>query len=95
MPPPQLNGKTQTRERPTYEEMVLENLQETKTEVKETRQELNARMDKQDEKIDRLASKIDSFKDRADTNRRIQPNISIVDLWHIVVTIAVLYAIFK
>lgn len=113
MPPPQLNGKTQTRERPTYEEMVWENLQETKTEVRETRRELNARMDRIERRMDKLeeelkatrlevnariekfADKIDSFRDRANTNRRVLPNILIIDLWRIVVTIAVLYAILK
>lgn len=113
MPPPQLNEKTQTRERPTYEEMVWENLQETKTEVRETRRELNARMDRIERRMDKLeeelkatrlevnarieklADKIDSFRDRANTNRRVLPNILIIDLWRIVVTIAVLYAILK
>ena len=58
MPPPQLNGKTQTRERPTYEEMVWENLQETKTEVRETRRELNARMDRIERRMDKLEEEL-------------------------------------
>ena len=69
MPSPQPNGKTQSHERPTYNEMLWEQLQDTKNEVRETRKELNqrmdrleVRMDKLEEKIDKLADKIDSFR---------------------------------
>ena len=54
MPAPQLNGKSQTRERPTYNEMLWEQLQDTKVEVRETRKELNARMDRIERRMDKL-----------------------------------------
>lgn len=46
MATPQLNGRSKARERPTYGDMVWEQLQDTKTEVRETPKELNARMDR-------------------------------------------------
>ena len=99
--------KNQTRECPTYTEMLWEQLQDTKTEVKETRKELNqrmdrlemrmdrinARLDKQDAKIDKLADKIDALKDKADDNRRFLPNISTVDISYIGIALGVLYSI--
>lgn len=77
------------------QDRLEEKLERNRQELSETRRELNARMDKQDEKIEKLADKIDSFRDRADTNRWGLPNISSFDLWYIVVTIGVLYAVLK
>ena len=73
MAEPQLNVKTQTRERPTYEEMLWEQLQDTKTEVRETRKELNKRIDKLEEdlratrlelntRMDKQEAKIDELR---------------------------------
>ena len=81
MPSPQLNSKIQTRERPTYEEMVWENLQETKTEVRETRRELNGRVDKLEEEIkstrqelnarmDKIETRMDNLDGKIDETRR-------------------------
>ena len=64
MPSPQLNSKIQTRERPTYEEMVWENLQETKTEVRETRRELNGRVDKLEEEIKSTRQELNARMDK-------------------------------
>lgn len=106
MPPPQLNGKSQTRERPTYNELLWEQLQDTKAEVKDTRKELNQRMDrietrmdriekrleKQDEKIDKLADKID------DLHKEIKSStghISIANISTVGIALAVIYAVLK
>ncbi len=81
MPSPQLNSKTQNRQRPTYEEMIWENLQETKTEVRETRKELNARVDKLEEEIkstrkelnarmDKLEARMNNLDEKIDETRR-------------------------
>ena len=70
MPPTQLNNKRQMRERPTFNDMLWEQLQDTKTEVRETRKELSARMDKLDAKIDdtrqELNSRMDKLEQRMD-----------------------------
>lgn len=77
MPTPQLNGRTKSRERPTYSELVWEQIQDTKTEVRETRKELtaridnlkkelNARIDKLDERVDKLDQRIDKLADKID-----------------------------
>ena len=106
MPPLQLNGKSQTRERPTYNELLWEQLQDTKAEVKDTRKELNQRMDrietrmdriekrleKQDEKIDKLADKID------DLHKEIKSStghISIANISTVGIALAVIYAVLK
>ena len=86
MPAPQLNDKIKTRERPTYTDMIWEQLQDTKTEVRETRKELNQRMDK-------LEEKVDDFRDKVKVNPCFLPNISSVDLWYIAVTFGVFYSI--
>ena len=64
-------------------------------ELKETRKERDELRRKLNERMDKLSDKIDSVRDRAGTNRWILPNISIFDLWYIVVTIGVLYAVLK
>ena len=101
MPAPQLNGKSQTRERPTYTEMLWEQLQDTKAEVKETRKELNQRIDRLETRIDRIEArvdkldrKLDALGDKADTNRRLLPNISTVDLSYVGIALGVMYALF-
>ena len=77
MPTPQLNGRTKSRERPTYSELVWEQIQDTKTEVRETRKELNARMDRLEEelkstrqelnaRIDKLDERVDKLADKID-----------------------------
>ena len=106
MPAPQINGKSQTRERPTYTEMILEQLQETKAEVKDTRKELNqrmdrlemrmdrinARLDKQDEKIDKLADKIDALHNEIKSSTG---HISIANISTVGIALAVIYAVLK
>ena len=105
MPPPQLNTKSQIRERPTYEEIIFAQLQDTKTEVKDTRKELNARMDRlerrmdrietrldeQDKKIDRLADKIDALSNKIDTALN---HGQIITVSAISIAVGVLYAVF-
>ena len=77
MPTPQLNGRTKSRERPTYSELVWEQMQDTKTEVRETRKELTARMDRLEEelkstrqelnaRIDKLDERVDKLADKID-----------------------------
>ena len=104
MPAPQINGKNQTRERPTYTEMLWEQLQDTKTEVKETRKELNqrmdrlemrmdrinARLDKQDAKIDKLADKIDALHNEIKSSTG---HISIANISTVGIALGVLYSI--
>ncbi len=106
MPPPQLNGKSQTRERPTYNELLWEQLQDTKAEVKDTRKELNQRMDrietrmdriekrleKQDEKIDKLADKIDDLHKEIKSSTE---HISIANISTVGIALAVIYAVLK
>ena len=104
MAEPQLNVKGQTRKRPTYEEMVWEQLQDTKTEVRETRKELNARMDrievrmdrietrmnKLDEKIDKLDNKIDAMHNEIKSSTG---HISIANISTVGIALGVLYSI--
>ena len=106
MPPPQLNTKSQIRERPTYEEIIFAQLQDTKTEVKDTRKELNARMDRlerrmdrietrldeQDKKIDRLADKIDELHKEIKSSTG---HISIANTSTVGIALAVIYSILK
>ena len=109
MPPTQLNGKSQARERPTYEEMVWENLQDTKTEVRETRRELNARMDRLERRMDKLEEELKSTRlelnDRMeklsdkidDLHKEIKSStghISIANITTVGLALGVLYAIF-
>ena len=68
MPEPQLNGRSRTRERPTYTDMVWEQLRDTKTEVKETRKELNARMDSLEHRMDRLEEELKSTRQELNAN---------------------------
>ena len=81
MADPQPNGriKFSTRERPTYSEMIWQQLQDTKTEVRETRKELNARMDKLDTRMDRLEDRLDKIDAKID-NMRQEFNANINDL---------------
>ena len=70
MPTPQLDVKTQPRERPTYEEMLWSQIQETKTEVRETRKELNSRMDRIERRMDKIEEEIKST--RQELNARLE-----------------------
>ena len=70
MPEPQLNGRSRTRERPTYTDMVWEQLRDTKTEVKETRKELNARMDRLEHRMDRLEARMNNLDAKIDETRK-------------------------
>lgn len=67
MPTPQLNGRTKSRERPTYSELVWEQIQDTKTEVRETRKELNVRMDNLKEELN---ARIDNLQEELKTTRQ-------------------------
>lgn len=96
--------KNQTYERPTYTEILWEQLQDTKTEVKETRKELNqrmdrletrmdrinARLDKQDAKIDKLADKIDALHNEIKSSTG---HISIANISTVGIALGVLYSI--
>ena len=66
MPEPQLSGKSQLRERPTFNDMLWEQLQDTKTEVRETRKELSARMDRIEQRMDRIDQRMDKLEQRFD-----------------------------
>ena len=68
MPTPQLNGKT--RERPTYDDLLWGQLQDTKNEVRETRKELNSRMDRIEQRMDKLEQRFDKLNDKLDETRR-------------------------
>ncbi len=79
MPTPQLDVKSPPRERPTYEEMLWEQLRDTKTEVREIRKELNARMDRLEvenratrqelnARIDKLEAEIKSMRQELNDN---------------------------
>ena len=109
MPAPQLNSKTQNRERPTYEEMLWENLQETKIEVRETRREINARMDRIERRMDKLEeevkatrlelnSRIEKLSDKIDAMHNEMKSstghISIANITTVGLALGVLYAIF-
>lgn len=110
MPPPKLTGKSQTRERPTYEEMFWENLQETKTEVRETRKELNARMDRIERRMDNLEEKIDKLDEKINETRKelvdkiddlhngktfLIRRINIDEISFSIIALAVIYAVLK
>lgn len=83
MPTPQLNGRTKSRERPTYSEMVWEQIQDTRTEVRETRKELNARMDRLEEEMkttrQELNARIGKLEEELRATRQ-ELNASIKDL---------------
>ena len=64
--PPQFNTKSQSRERPTYEEMLWEQLSDTKTEIRETRKELNIRMDKLDAELKTTRQDLNARMERLD-----------------------------
>ncbi|MBR1805084.1 MAG: hypothetical protein IJ774_01720 [Selenomonadaceae bacterium] len=68
MPPTQLNNKTQLREFPTFNDMVWEQLQDTKTEVRETRKELTARMDKLEGDIKTTRQELNSRMDKLESD---------------------------
>ena len=70
MPAPQINGKTQIRERPTYTELIWEQLQDTKTEVRETRKEINARMVRIEQRMDRIEQRMEKLDAKIDTMRQ-------------------------
>ena len=100
MPAPQLNGKNQIRERPTYNELLWEQSQETKTEVRETRKELNARMDRIEQRMDKLDDKIDKLDAKLDAkiNTPLHSEIKssswqlyAVDVFRLVVAFSVVY----
>lgn len=108
MPTPQLNGKSQTRERPTYTEMLWEQLQDTKAEVKETRKELNQRMDRLEMRMDRLEARMNNLDTKIDETRKELSNkidalhneiksstghISIANISTVGIALGVLYSI--
>ena len=90
--------------RPTYSEMIFEQLQDTKTEVRDTRKELNSRIDRIDTdlratrqelnaRIDKLENKIDAMHNeiKSSTNHGQIATISTVGI-----ALGVLYSlIFK
>ena len=110
MPAPQLNDKIKTRERPTYTDMIWEQLQDTKTEVRETRKELNQRMDRIEEelkatrqelnaRIDKQEEKIERLADKIDDlHKEIKSStghISIANISTVGIALAVIYSIIK
>ena len=110
MPAPQLNDKIRTRERPTYTDMIWEQLQDTKTEVRETRKELNQRMDRIEEelkatrqelnaRIDKQEEKIERLADKIDDlHKEIKSStghISIANISTVGIALAVIYSIIK
>ncbi|MBR6712867.1 MAG: hypothetical protein IKI76_07750 [Selenomonadaceae bacterium] len=110
MPAPQIKDKIKTRERPTYEEMIWEQLQDTKTEVRETRKELNQRMDRIEEelkatrqelnaRIDKQEEKIERLADKIDDlHKEIKSStghISIANISTVGIALAVIYSIIK
>ena len=68
MPPTQLNNKSQLRERPTYTDMVWEQLQDTKTEVRESRKELSARMDKLEGDVKTTRQELNARMDKLESD---------------------------
>ncbi len=94
---PQINGKTQTRERPTYSELVWTQLQETRTELRDTRKELNARMDRIELRMDRVEAKLDKLADKVDAlHNEIKSStghISIANISTVGIALAAIYAI--
>lgn len=66
MPAPQPNSRTQTRDRPTYNDLLWEQAQDIKTEVRETRKELNARMDRIEQRMDKLEQRFDKLDAKID-----------------------------
>ncbi|MBQ3435225.1 MAG: hypothetical protein IJP42_01400 [Selenomonadaceae bacterium] len=110
MPAPQLNDKIKTRERPTYTDMIWEQLQDTKTEIRETRKELNQRMDRIEEelkatrqelnaRIDKQEEKIERLADKIDDlHKEIKSStghISIANISTVGIALAVIYSIIK
>ena len=110
MPAPQIKDKIKTRERPTYEEMIWEQLQDTKTEVRETRKELNQRMDRIERRMDNLEeelkatrqelnARIDKLADKIDDmHKEIKSStghISIANISTVGIALAVIYSIIK
>ena len=96
MPSPQLNSKNPiTRERPTYEEMLWEQLQDTKTEIRETRKEINQCMDRIERRMDKIEEKIDALHNeiKSSTGHISIASFSSVDLWYVSITLGVLYSI--
>ena len=68
MPAPQINNRVSTRERPTYSEMIWQQLQDTKTEIKDTRKELNARMDRIERRMDQLEHNLEATRQELNAN---------------------------
>lgn len=78
MPAPQINSKSQSRERPpTYAEMVFAQLQDNKTEIKSTRKELNDRMDRIERRMDKLEEKLETT--RQEINARLDKQDAKID----------------
>lgn len=103
MPAPQINGKSQTRERPTYTEMLWEQLQDTKAEVKDTRKELNQRMDRLEHRMDRLEEELKSTRQELNANindlRKVMQSSTnhgqIATISTVGIALGVLYSIFS
>lgn len=106
----QLNVKSQMRERPTYKEMIWEQIQDTKTEVRETRKELNQRMNRIERRMDKieeelktprleLNARIDKLSDKMNAmHNEIKSStghISIANISTVVIALAVIYPILK
>lgn len=103
MPAPQLNDKIKTRERPTYTDMIWEQLQDTKTEVKDTRKELNARMDRIERRMDKLEEELKATRQELNANindlrKVIQSSTNhgqIATISTVGIALAVIYSIIK
>ncbi len=66
-------------------EMLWEQLQDMKTEIKE----LNQRMDRLETRLDN----IETCRNNSGAKRRLLPNISSLDLWYISVALGTIYAL--
>ena len=80
MPAPQINNRVSTRERPTYSEMIWQQLQDTKTEIKDTRKELNARMDRIERRMDQFEHNLEAT--RKEFNLRMDKLADKIDAMH-------------
>jgi len=68
--------------------------QERMDRLEERIDRLEARIDKIEARVDKLDKKLDALGDKTDTNRRLLPNISTVDLSYVGITLGVMYALF-
>lgn len=68
--------------------------QERMDRLEERINRLESRIDKLESRFDKLDKKLDALGDKADTNRRLLPNISTVDLSYVGIALGVMYALF-